>query len=65
MVRPDPSEFNETWCLNAVSDVDSNGENHFTIHMIDSPLEHNIGFRCCASDPLDFDENSSPGQFFA
>ena len=51
MVRPDPSEFDETWCSNAVSHVDSNGENRFALHMIDSPLEHNRGFRCRASDP--------------
>ena len=37
MVGPDLSEFDETekWCGDAVSDVDPNGESHFTLHMID------------------------------
>ena len=39
MVGPYRSEFDETWCPDAVSDVDSNDENHFTLHMIDSPLD--------------------------
>ena len=38
-MKAEPYEFDETWCNDRVSDVDYNGENGLTLHMMVWPVE--------------------------